>query len=314
VETSAEDQNAAPAPAARARTAAPPYVPVDGSPWRLSMGLHRLDLASWLEVDVHRADELAEKSRLLDTARDLVLVTRPAGDAGSRELRDLVVAHLAHLGVVTVSGRQATDVATARTVDLEAGHPLEPASRLAQEDLCVLVRDAEAWRLEAACVCFPSRWSLAEKVGATLAGIHAPVPGFDDALGGPTATFFDRLHADRPVWRLNWTLLDSPELHLPTTKDWRRTAALTHDLGAHLWFRVERQTLRRLPDSGAIAFTIRTYIRPLDDLLATEPSLADALRATLLTVGDDVATYKGWVGLLEPLTAWLDTTAPDPKG
>jgi len=77
------------------------------------------------------------------------------------------------------------------------------AARLVQEDLCVLVR-SDAWRLQAACVCFPSRWNLASKLGTTLDDIHRPVPSYDVELSRPTNAFFERLKPSRSFWRLNW--------------------------------------------------------------------------------------------------------------
>ncbi len=303
---------------ARAVTRPEPTSPlslVDGSPWRLTMGLHRLDEAEWLEVDERRVPELRAKADLLDHERDTVLATLPSGDDPSRELLAAVVEHLAvQHGVLDATGPVLTDRLSGAAVDLEGHHPLEAASRVAQEDLCVLVRDEVAWRLVAACVCFPSRWSLRDKLGATLSGIHGPVPGFDATLGAPAATFFDRLTVTRPVWRRNWTLLDTPELHLPSPAARRRTLDGDDDLGHRLWFRVERQTLRRLPDTGAIAFTIGTTVRPLADVVAATPGFADALRRTLSTVDEDVAAYKGWTDLLAPLARWLASEVPGSEG
>jgi heme-dependent oxidative N-demethylase alpha subunit-like protein len=289
---------------------ASPLSLVDGSPWRLSMGLHRLEEREWLEIDDRRGTELQEKARLLSAARETVLVTLPSGDAASRELFDLVVEHLvAHHDVLDTSGATIVERTTGDAVDVAQLHAIEAASRLVQEDLCVLVRD-DAWRLVAACVCFPSRWSLREKLGASLVEIHEPVPGFDETLATPASTFFDRLSAERPVWRRNWTLLDTPALHLPSPAERRRAPdRLGGDLGARLWFRVERQTLRRLPSSDAIAFTIRTTVQPLGDVVAATPGFAHALRSTLLTVPADVAAYKGWAALLAPLVGWLDDAA-----
>jgi hypothetical protein len=59
------------------------------------------------------------------------------------------------------------------------------------------------------------------------------------------------------VWRVNWSLVDTPEPYRPP--EHRARAAITAALaGEQLWLRVERQTLRRLPDSGAVLFGIRT--------------------------------------------------------
>src|SRR5208282_2959940 len=110
------------------------------------------------------------------------------------------------------------------------------------------------------------RWSLADKVGRSLSSIHGPVPGYEEELAGPSHAFFDRLQRSRPVWRLNWTLLPDPALHQPDPGRRRAAAPSRLDPSRDIWFRVERQTLRRLTGT-AIAFTIRTYVTNLSDLV-----------------------------------------------
>jgi hypothetical protein len=266
------------------------------------MGLHRLELAEWLQLDERYDDELAEKARLLLEARDDVLVTLPEGAGASEELRELVLDDLtAHHGGVGADPSR------------RDAHPLADASLRVQEDLCVLTDESGTFRLTAACVCFPSRWSPRSKLGATLSGIHGPVPGFESTLGSQAQTFFERLGVDRPVWRSNWTLLDTPLLHLPSPESRRAPApGGVDDLGDRLWFRVERQTLRRLPRTAAVVFTIRTTVQPLAAALATTPGAADALAATLPTVPEDVAAYKGWRPLLAPLSRWLAAQGAEP--
>jgi dimethylamine monooxygenase subunit A len=286
--------------------ATPPYVPADGSAWHLSMGLRRLDSARWLEVDEHRARDLEKKAELLASSPSVVLAVLPEGLDAAEELADLVVADLVehHRGTVEPRGAQVLDCSSGVLVDRRELHPVAAASLLVQEDLCVLEQLDEEWRLTAACVCFPSRWSLTEKLGTSLTTIHSPVPGFADELATPATRFFDRLAVQRPVWRLNWTVLDTPELFLPTASS-RGTPPSSERLMDELWFRVERQTLRRLADTGAIVFTIRTYVTALRKLVTAHPDSADALASTLETVPDTVAAYKGWTGLLGPLVEAL---------
>ena len=59
-----------------------------------------------------------------------------------------------------------------------------------------------------------------------------------------------------------------------------------------MWLRVERQTLRRLPRSGAVLFTIRTYITPIATVLVDQES-ADAMWAAVDAMPDDIRGYKG---------------------
>jgi dimethylamine monooxygenase subunit A len=259
-----------------------PYVPLPEADkgYRLAMGLRPLDLANWLEVDPRRRDaELAEKARLLAVARDTVVATRPAGDAAAAELLAEVVDWLA-----------AHHPELDRTVDPDE-HPIVAASRLVQEDLCVLVR-SDAWRLESAGVCFPSRWLLATKIGTTLDEIHSPIPGYGESLSRPTAGVFERMTPERSFWRLNWTLLDQPDLHQPEP-----ARASVADPVPEWYFRVERQTLRRLPVSGAVIFTIHNYVAALSDMMAAHDGFADRLLAAIDDAPPDMQAYKGWVGV-----------------
>jgi hypothetical protein len=252
------------------------------------MGLRPLELAAWLEVDEHYEEELALKTQLLDEKYEVVVATEPEGDEASVELLGEIRENLRvhHAGVATPPD--------------EGEHAIVAASRLVQEDLCVLVRD-DAWRLRAACVCFPSRWDLATKIGTTLDDIHAPVPGYSDELARPTNAFFDRLKPDRAFWRLNWTLLDSPVLYQPAVV--RRSPSGRLD---DWYFRVERQTLRALPRTNAVVFTIRTYVTSAATLRERDDTFVSTLLHSLDTAPASVQSYKGWTGVAERLRVALN--------
>jgi hypothetical protein len=264
------------------------YVPLDPKGWRLAMGLRPLDLARWLEVDEHRDEELALKDQLLRDSYDVVVATNPEGEEASIELLEEVQANLAtfHPALANTPGG--------------ADHPIVTASRLVQEDLCVMLRE-DTWRLRAACVCFPSRWDLATKIGTTLDDIHGPVPGYDDQLARPTTLFFDRLRPDRSFWRLNWTLLDSPDLYQPATARQAPEGELEE-----WYFRVERQTLRSLARTRAVVFTIRTYVTSAATLCKRDDTFAATLVHALETAPRDVQAYKGWTGVATRLRDALE--------
>ena len=261
------------------------YVPLDECGWRLSVGLRPLDLANWLEVDDQRDEQLALKDRLLREHRETVVATRAEGDAASCELANVVVQWLGEHHPELPRGLEDDE------------HPIVAASRLVQEDLCVL-EHSDAWRLTAACVCFPSRWLLATKIGTTLDEIHGPVPGYQDELSRPTTSVFDRLKPNRPFWRLNWTLLDHPDLHQP------EAARDTVDGPTTEWyFRVERQTLRRLPNTGAIVFTIRTYVTDLSTMMSRHDDFAQNVLRALDQAPETMRAYKGWRGVADRIRA-----------
>jgi hypothetical protein len=289
-----------------------PYVPVENRPWRLTMGLRPLDVDRWLEVDGRRSAELRLKAGLLASDHARVVATLPGSEIAGRELLDGVVAHLDHHhpGLVRVgSDGVLVETTTGEHIDPARLHPVDAAARLVQEDLCLMTDDGGGWVLTAASVCFPSRWRLEDKIGRDLLGIHRPVAGYEQALDRPMRSFFDRLRPERPMWRLNWTLLDSPDLHQPDMEDRHRAPPDMTRPDETLWFRVERQTLRRLTRRPAITFTIRTYVAPLGVLVAGHPEVVPVMLTTLPTVPADAIDYKGWAGLVDPLLDWLGAIA-----
>jgi len=187
----------------------------------------------------------------------------------------------------------------------------------------VLMRKGETgWRLAAAGLCFPSSWSLAEKFARPLDDIHAPVPGF--AAGTRPAALitriFDNLSPQQPVERLNWSLQEDDRLHHPRSKDARDAGIrpeagglLGNNLSASTFIRVERQTLRRLPLSGDILFTIRIHLDPLRRLAAHPQAgrLAGSLADQLDALSHAQLAYKGIAQNRDALVSLLRAMAED---
>jgi len=143
------------------------YLPRRASGGRLTMGLRPLAEGAWLEVDADRGVELAMKAELLDSAFATCVAVLPGSEAAGRELLGAVVDDLTRHHADLELDLAAFEVHASSAV--AADHGVVAASRLVQEDLCLL--DASGV-LVAACVCFPSRWNLREKIGQTLDTIH----------------------------------------------------------------------------------------------------------------------------------------------
>ena len=146
------------------------------------MGLRPLDLDQWLEVDERRT---MNSNRSGAARRPTTTWSWRRTPRATRRVAKL-------LDEVTRFFEVLSRDCHRRSPD---DHPVVAAARLVQEDLCVLVR-SDVWRLQAACVCFPSRWNLASKLGTTLDDIHRPVPIYDVELSRPTNAFFERLKPD----------------------------------------------------------------------------------------------------------------------
>jgi hypothetical protein len=282
------------------------YLPFEAGPHRHQMGLMALKPADWIEIDDTLAATLLAKRRLLAERHDDVFAALPGTEASGAEVLALLADHLPRR-FPTQYPRMNTTIAVAATGELvgigaPGVHPLETAARLVPEDLCLMRPTEMGYVLAAACVCFPSRWRLADKIGRNLAAIHGPVPGYAATLEAPVDRFFARIAVDKPVWRLNWTIHAHSEPFQPVPPRIDRLDPAS--LGAAVSLRVERQTLRRLPGSGDVLFTIRTYIRPLDDI-AQDKDAAQRLAAAIENLPQDMRQYRSMTEFADDLVAWL---------
>jgi dimethylamine monooxygenase subunit A len=275
------------------------YFPFDGKEVRPRVGLLPLAMADWIEIDEHYEPTIDKKKKLLAEQRDAVLQVRPGADASCLELRQILAAFLAErFPDLFVMDREEIRTRGRAFARPESGsEALEQIALWTQEDWTLLSPRAPV-TLEAASICFPSRWALAEKMGRDSDGIHARVPGFA-AIAKATANTLERLIVGKPLWRLNWSIHDSDELFAPTPQTHSPVLDVSNVL-QKTWLRVERQTLVRLPATQAVVFSIRTYLHSLDEVVANDERrsfLAETLRQLL----DDSARYKGMMPFLEVL-------------
>jgi hypothetical protein len=293
----------------------PDYAPFR-APFRLLAGLQTLDFQDWIEPDERFASELAEKERLLRERHAEVFSVLPEALAGSTEVLELLVEHLPTRfpALYRREGDILYNLVTQQVWNLARHglHPLDLAGRLVQEDLCLMQHDPadNTYRLVGASLCFPTRWRLADKMGKPLTAIHDPVPGYEEQLASTVERFFERLRAEKPVWRINWGLIDDPTLFQPTGHGRKGlNPNITADnAGEKLWIRMERQTLRRLPRTQDVLFTIRVHIRPLQQLLAY-PDRAATLASAIRGMPEPLRLYKSLPPFLDAVLAWLDRAA-----
>jgi hypothetical protein len=160
-----------------------------------------------------------------------------------------------------------------------------------EPDFLLLRPDATGrFQLVGGCVCFPSSWSLAEKIGQPLEFIHGPVPGLNAQLGRSIDAFLSKLTPGTAWLRHNWGLSRSPELNQHPSRPLPRLDGSVAQ--SEVWLRVEQQALVALPTSGGVLFAIRIAMHSVAevkrDAITTE-RLARALR----TMPAEVAAYKG---------------------
>ena len=268
------------------------------APWqrlgyKLKLGLRARSEAEWLPSDdifgndLTRAEQIALKARLLAKHHQDVFSAMPNTMTAGDEVLAMVRQHLKtyHNACMATS---------------DSGvHPLDMAARLVPEDLLLLApfqdvavndTDATKWHLVAASLCFPAHWVLAEKMGKPLAAIHDPVPHYDERLAAPVDRFFNKMTVGPISSRMNWSLQIGKDLFTP-----HRAArkAVSGDIdNDELCLRLENQTLRKLPQTGLVLFTIRTHIEPVSRWNHI-PNAIDDLAQMLKDMSVQAQSYKG---------------------
>ena len=250
---------------------APPHLPFLDRPTAFTVGLKPLPLSAWLTPDWEAA-ALPEKAVLLTHRQGKVYGAAPGSAPGEAEAAALV----------------------AQAAEGSSGTTLADAARLVSDDLVLMEQRDGAWTATAAALCSPTYFSVADALGSSLALLHGPVPageGFADRIG----RVFSMIRPEEPLERFNWTVQPTAQRFTPSSAPLKSLAEAIPDHAAldvmHL--RVERQTIRRLPQTGGVLFTIRVSLDPLRAVFAAAGG-REAFAAAWATAPDNLRRYKGW--------------------
>ena len=313
--------------------------PGQDKPGRLVTGLRRLTHNEEFlnQIPATQGFELGLKARAFsDPGRapntaGAAFVAEPCSLAGQAECLELFLDYLPkrypamYALAGAGAGRTISVASTGEThaVADYAERPLELCARIAQEDL-VLMRVADNPEMDnpvgdqhvmtAAAVVF-SFAALAEKLGQPLRFIHAPVPGYEADMAKLLNRTFNAIDPAEPLWRNNWGIFDDGSLEpsygtaelLARLDEWKPPA--------ERWLKTEYETLRRLPRSNNILFSIKTFASPLSEL-GTVPGAAACLAESLRGMSQGMRGYKGVKNPVqqEEMLRYLDVLAAQADG
>ncbi|WP_146343791.1 heme-dependent oxidative N-demethylase family protein [Phaeobacter marinintestinus] len=232
-----------------------PYDPLSPRPLP---GIQPLEMSDWLIRDDAFGAQMARRDALLRDHRDAVLATDETAREAAEELLDLVMSHTYPDSGNTVRRPDGGEVR------LDRADPMGTLGRLVQEDFCILQKRGDEHVLTAAVLCFPASWTLSEKFMRPLIGIHDPVDSYDANIAARVQRLFDGVQAGRPLWRFNALWYADAELFQP-----RRASDVRDvpDAPKADFMRSERQSVLRLPNTGAVVFSIHTYVLARADLV-----------------------------------------------
>jgi hypothetical protein len=228
-------------------------LPYDIDPAPGLPGTRPFDVADWLHRDEAFAGQMAERDRLIAERPEAVIALDPSARPAAMDLLDLVMRTAYPNAGDSVTRPDGVVVPVDRT------RPMHTLGRLVQEDLCLLEKRGEEHVLTGAVLCFPASWTLSEKFMRPLLRIHAPVESYDAGIARRVQRLFDGVRPGRPMWRFNALWYADPALHQPRSEADRRPE---REAPVHNYLRSERQCILRLPDTGAVVFSIHTYVLP----------------------------------------------------
>ena len=263
------------------------------------------------------------KSALLDAHGCKYYRSLPSSLAAQHELRERIAAHLVadHPAHFSRQGSIMTSRADGHQCDLrdDAEEPLLQLSRLIEEDFILVQQGAAAPCISAASNVYSSSGRIVSSLGNSIEAAHQGVPGLNEKLAPRINRVLDSDQTDTPCERFNWQLTaiatlffppDNP--HAANAEAMRSIAQRLHrnplEAGKLLWIRVERQTLSRLPDSNAVAFSLHTYSHPLD-CIKRDAGSARAMLALMRAYSPQRLQYAEMDAVREPIIAWLEHAA-----
>lgn len=291
-----------------------------GPKYNVTMGLRTIQPDEWIELDNQFPKYHAEKAARITERGSKCVATHPDALPAAMELLEELTNYLPNryptlfkrtaVGIDNLwSGESFNIVETPLKED-----PMAICARLVQDDLALMIErpDGQYYLLSGA-VLLAGFWRLSDKYGMSLADIHysGDVPHFKEKLETGMTKFFKRLRADTFYTRNNyfiqvddalawsWSIGSEDE----PTVSWS-TAEKDKPIDNH-WFRSERQSLRRLPKTGAVCFTIRTYFLPVTEL-ASEDYVPGRLASAVRSWDGPVSVYKGKEKYGDVLLEYLD--------
>ncbi len=257
----------------------------------LELGLTPCSKPNWLAIDEDFAHFHAHKLQQFETHPDKVFAALPQSVAAQEEfsqvlLEDLLTNH------ADLYYREGNLLHQQSGIEWHLDTPDLAASSLwIPEDICLLQQLGDEHILTAASICSPSNWQLKHKIGRNLNVIHDPVPRYKAILQERVNRMLSQMNDQKLILRFNWSIQRGnelcwhPELYPP-------------DFNDALYWRIERQTLRRLPLTRAIVFGIRIYLESFAQLERRIPAFRQQVRKLIDNLDAEQRSYKGLDSIL----------------
>ena len=265
----------------------------------------------------YMASDLDRKEKVLASFRDVRSVMEPSSLDAQQEVLELFTSYLptrhADKYSYDPNSNSMTIHATNQThcLDYWNDRPLELCARMVQEDLVLMRPSAEdeTCCMAAATVVFSFN-DVSQKLGTNTHFIHKPVPGYEKHLSKAVYRSLKSLKPEKPMWRNNWFMVSSDSM-VDENNELNKEESQHDDIGNRFFIKVEYQTIRRLPKTGYLLFTIRNFTHPMASLKHVPPKAARTLAVSIRGMSPALLKYKGIESdkVRDDMLAYLDSIA-----
>lgn len=296
--------------------------------YNITMGIRNMEWDSWIELDNEWMKFHNDKLQRLEEKDEELHGTFPEARDAAFELLDEFWAYLPHrypslfrqldTGLENLLTGEVFHFRNCNRDEIKTD-PMVMAAKMVQDDLAIMIEGKDGqYYLKAGAIILPGFWRFKDKVGLPLNAIHTTgdVPKYQEKLQTGMCKFFLRLTCDKPVVRNNYFIQTDSDL------GWSSSIGDEGSEGAgwytapeavkieQLYYRSERQSLRRLPKTGAVVFTIRTYFLPITEM-CEEPYIPRRLLNGIESWTDDVREYRGYEKFKDVILPYLREKAEE---
>ncbi|CRL25688.1 Protein of unknown function DUF3445 [Penicillium camemberti] len=253
----------------------------------------------WIELESTYKSRIAQRKELYAKNGKEVLDAMPGSELACKELMEMVLQFICTRYpqyFTLVDKRVLQNKILGTEQDITAIPPLEVLLENVPEDFAIMLRDEKTgfYFLRAAVICSALGWNVASKVGKQLHEIHEPIPDYKEKMQFSMDRFFTKMPTEKPIQRGSWGLEIGQPLYMPPgdpheLQRLSQRADLSID-ECHL--RVDWQTLRRLPLSGAVIFNFKGLFTPVTEF-RDEPGVPGLVMKVVMEGKKNLMDYKG---------------------
>jgi hypothetical protein len=254
----------------------------------------------WLEVDKLYPVRIAERQALFAKYGSQVLDYLPGSELVCKELMEMALqfycARFPRYFSLSADKKTFYNGILNTSTELKRFHPLHVLLNNVPEDFAIVLRNEKdgMYEFRAGLVCSSLGWNVGTKIGMQLQEIHKPIPDYKEKMSFSMDRYFSKLPASAPIQRGSWGLEVGTPLFMPPGDPHEKLREIQNpDLKIEdCHFRVDWQTLRRLPLSGGVVFNFTALFTPVTEF-RDEPYIPALLAKILRDGKKSLMDYKG---------------------